>query len=35
MTSEDFAELLDEPVDRLLGYAGGELEVAGDEGIAS
>lgn len=31
MTSQDFAELLDEPVDRLLGYAGGEMEVAGDD----
>ena len=32
MTAPDFAELLDEPMQRLLGYAGGELEVAGDEG---
>lgn len=27
LTSEDYAELLDEPVRRILGYAGGELEV--------
>jgi hypothetical protein len=32
MSSLEFAELLDEPVERLLGYAGGELEVAGDQG---
>jgi hypothetical protein len=32
MSSLEFAELLDEPVDRLLGYAGGELEVAGNQG---
>jgi hypothetical protein len=31
LTSADFAELLDEPIRRLLGYSGGELEVAGDE----
>ncbi len=31
LTSVEFAELLDEPMQRLLGYAGGELEVAGDE----
>jgi hypothetical protein len=31
MTSLEFAELLAEPVDRLLGYAGGELEVAGNQ----
>jgi len=31
LTSIDFAELLDEPMQRLLGYGGGELEVVGDE----
>jgi hypothetical protein len=31
MTSLEFAELLADPVDRLLGYAGGELEVAGNQ----
>lgn len=29
LDSEDFAELLDEPIRRLLGYGGGELEVGG------
>ena len=32
MSSSDFAELLDEPIKRMLGYAGGELEIGGDEG---
>jgi hypothetical protein len=34
MDSLQFAELLDDPVNRLLGYAGGELEIAGDEELA-
>jgi len=33
MSNEEFAELLHDTVDRLFGYAGGELEIAGDEGI--
>lgn len=31
LTSADVAGLLDEPIRRLLGYSGGELEVAGSE----
>ena len=31
LTSTEIAELLDEPIRRLLGYAGGELEVYGDD----
>jgi hypothetical protein len=31
MDTLEFAELLRDPMDRLLGYSGGELEVAGDE----
>jgi hypothetical protein len=31
MSTLDFAELLGDPMDRVLGYSGGELEVAGDE----
>ena len=31
LTNADFAELLDEPIRRLLGFSGGELEVAGNE----
>lgn len=31
MSTLEFAELLGEPVDRMLGYSGGEWEVAGDE----
>ena len=31
LTNADTAELLDEPIRRLLGYSGGELEVAGSE----
>jgi hypothetical protein len=32
MSNLEFAELLDEPMNRLLGYAGGEVEVAGNQG---
>jgi hypothetical protein len=35
MTSNEFAELLDDPVRRLLGYAGGELQIAGDESMST
>lgn len=31
MDTHEFAELLEDPMDRLLGYSGGEMEVAGDE----
>ena len=31
MSTLEFAELLGDPMDRVLGYSGGELEVAGDE----
>jgi hypothetical protein len=31
MTSREFSELLDEPVNRLLGYAGGEIELGGNQ----
>lgn len=31
MSNLEFAELLGDPMDRVLGYSGGELEVAGDE----
>lgn len=31
MTSGDFADLLQEPMERILGYGGGQLEVAGHE----
>ena len=31
MDTQEFAELLEDPMDRVLGYSGGELEVAGDE----
>jgi hypothetical protein len=31
MDTGEFAELLQDPMDRVLGYSGGELEVAGDE----
>lgn len=34
MTSLDFAELLEDPMRRLLSYSGGEIEIVGDEGDA-
>ena len=35
MSSLEFAQLLEEPVERLLGYAGGQLQIAGDEGVST
>jgi hypothetical protein len=31
MDTHELAELLEDPMDRVLGYSGGELEVADDE----
>ena len=34
MNTLEFAELLGDPVERVLGYSGGEFEVVGDEHAA-
>lgn len=32
MTAEDFAQLLGQPMERLPGYGGGEIEISADDG---